>query len=153
MKIYLSALLMMLCAHAFAATSKWVDENGKVHYSDQPPPPNVTAKILRSSPVASESGTAADETASPPQTAIEREAELKRSQQEQREAADKLAQEQAQLARKKESCAGAQQNLRTLQDGIRIVDVRENGERYYINDEQRQQRTRQAQQDIATFCN
>ena len=32
-----SALLGILCANAFAATVyKWVDENGVVHYSDQP---------------------------------------------------------------------------------------------------------------------
>lgn len=38
-------LLLALCALAFSAQGqslyKWVDHNGKVHYSDQPPPQNI----------------------------------------------------------------------------------------------------------------
>ena len=39
MKKFLLILLMLASANAFAGLSKWVDADGKVHYSDQPPPP------------------------------------------------------------------------------------------------------------------
>ncbi|MFY9261147.1 MAG: DUF4124 domain-containing protein [Gallionella sp.] len=36
--------------NTFAALNKWVDEKGKVHYSDQPPPANVQKIILHFPP-------------------------------------------------------------------------------------------------------
>lgn len=156
MKKFLLILLMMFSANAFAELSKWVDADGKVHYSDQPPPANVKAKTLRlpsdaAVPV-SASGVSATSAPAAPKTIAEREAELKKAQQAKKDAADKAAKEQARIEAEKASCATAQQNLRVLQADYRIAQVDAKGERYYLNDDQRRQGVEKAQQDIKTFC-
>lgn len=156
MKKFLLILLMLASTTAFAALSKWVDADGKVHYSDQPPPANVKAKILRVTPEAaapvSASGAAAASAPVAPKTIAEREAELKKAQQAKKEAADKAAQEQARVDAVKADCAAVQQNLRALQEGMRMVEIDAKGERSYLDDEQRRQRIEKAQQDIKAYC-
>lgn len=124
---------------------KWVDDNGKVHYSDQPPPAHIKAKILRT-----ESAPASTPAAS--KTFVEKDAELKKAQQAKKEAAEQAAKEQAKQEERKSNCAAAQQNMRTLQQGTRMVEVGADGERSYLDDQQRQQRISRAQQDISNFC-
>lgn len=156
MKIFLLIILMLINTSTFAELNKWVDADGKVHYSDQPPPANVKAKTLRitsdaAAPVGA-SGVAAASAPATPKTIAEREAELKKAQLAKKEAADKAAQEQARIETEKANCAAAQQNLRALQDGTRMVEIDAKGERSYLDDEQRRQRIEKAQQDIKTYC-
>ena len=151
MKKFLLILLMLASTTAFAGLSKWVDADGKVHYSDQPPPANVKAKTLRVTSEAaapmSASGVAAASAPAAPKTIAEREAELRKVQQAKKEAADKAAQEP-----EKAYCDAAQQNLRVLQEGMRMVEIDAKGERFYLDDEQRRQRIEKAQQGIKTYC-
>lgn len=156
MSRFLLILLILASANTFAAVSKWVDAQGQVHYSDQPPPPETKAKTLRSASGTEGTAGSNDLTAASapaaPKTIAEREAELKKAQQAKKEAADKAAQKQAAADAVKASCANAQQNLRTLQSGVRMVEIDANGERSYIDDSQRQQRIEKAQQEISNLC-
>lgn len=156
MSKFLLILLMLSSANAFAAISKWVDAQGQVHYSDQPPPPEAKAETLRSASgnegTAGTSGVTAASAPAAPKTIAEREAELRKAQQAKKEAADKAAQKQAATDAVKANCATAQQNLRTLQAGVRMVEIDANGERSYIDDTQRQQRIEKAQQEISNLC-
>lgn len=149
-------LLLLISENSFAELNKWVDESGKVHYSDQPPPTTVKAKTLRSTSgsaaITSASGVAAASAPAAPKTIAEREAELKKAQKEKKEAADKAAKEQSDADANKANCNAAQQNLRTLQSGVRMMEIDAKGERSFMGDEQRQQRITKAQQDISTFC-
>ena len=148
MKKILLILLMLASANAFAGLNKWVDADGKVHYSDQPPPANVKAQMLR---VTSDAAASASAPAVP-KTIAEREAELKKAQQAKKEAADKAAQEQVKKEAEQANCAAAQQDLRALQEGLRMMGIDAKGERSYLDDEQRKQRIEKAQQDIVTYC-
>ncbi len=148
MKKMMLFFLMLASASAFAELSKWVDADGKVHYSDQPPPPNVKAKTLR---VSSEPAVPAIAPAAP-KTVAEQEAEFRKAQQMKKEAADKAAREQAKAEAEKANCVAAQQNLRTLQEGVRMVEVDAKGERLYLDDEQRRQRIEKAMQNVNTYC-
>jgi len=156
MKKFLLILLMLVSANATAELNKWVDADGKVHYSDQPPPVNVKVKTLHVTSDAaapmSASGVAAASAPVAPKTIAEREAELKKAQQAKKEAADKTAKEQAKMEAEKAACTAAQQNLRALQDGMRMVEIDAKGERSYLDDEQRRQHTEKAQQDVKTYC-
>ena len=152
MNKYLLILLMLSCANAFADLNKWVDENGKVQYSDQPPPANVKAKKLRSAIPSGTSSTAAASAPAATKTLAEREAEWKKAQQAKKEAADKSAQEQAQQAEKKANCSAAQQNLTALQTAAPITEYNAMGERTYLDDSQRQQRIAKARQDVDDWC-
>ncbi|MBI3479581.1 MAG: DUF4124 domain-containing protein [Nitrosomonadales bacterium] len=148
----LPILLVLASTSTFAAVSKWVDDQGRVHYSDKPPA-GIKAETLRT---ASEAGVMAGAPASSPaapKTLAEREMELKKSKQAKQAEAEKAAKKQAAEEAKKANCATAQQNLRTLQEGIRMIEVNANGERSYLDDTQRQQRIEKAQQDINNLCN
>ncbi|OGS99303.1 MAG: hypothetical protein A3F73_06380 [Gallionellales bacterium RIFCSPLOWO2_12_FULL_59_22] len=139
---------MLNSANAFAGLNKWVDADGKVHYSDQQPPPNVQTQTLRIPSEAAAPASAPDA----PKTVAEREAELKKAQQSKKEEAGKAAQEQARAEEEKAYCATLQQNLRALQDGVRVVEIDAKGERSYLEDEQRRQRIEKAQQEIKAHC-
>lgn len=162
MNKYLLIFLMLAGANAFGAVNKWVDSKDRVHYSDQPPPPDAKASspaktktplpASDSEDSAGKSGTVPASAPAAPKTIAEREAELKKSQQAKKEAADKAAQKQANEEVVKANCAVAQQNLRALQDGARMVEIDASGERSYLDDNQRQQRTAKAQQDISAYC-
>jgi len=156
MNKYLILFLLMISANGFCAVNKWVDSDGNVHYSDQPPPPETKAKVLRSKSSVDDSEGASDlataNAPAAPKTFAEKEAELKKAQKAKQEAADKAAKEQAKADANKAACATAQQSLRTLQEGIRMVEVGANGERSYMDDTQRQQRIDRVQQDISTYC-
>jgi hypothetical protein len=146
---YLLILLILTSTNALAAINKWVDSDGKVHYSDQPPPPDVRPKTLR---LDADTQDTAGSGVSAPKTIAEREAELKKAQKEKKEAADKAAQKQSVTDAQQASCNIAQQNLRALQDGIRMVEIDAKGERTFIDDQQREQRIGKAQKDISTYC-
>jgi hypothetical protein len=162
MKNFMLFILMMFCINAFADVIKWVDEKGRVHYSDQPPPSSAKSKIIGSTSKtkssaetsdATESGNAAESSESgEPKSIAEREAELRKKQKSDKEAADKAAQVQANKAANQENCNQAQLTLKTLQADIRIKEVDANGEHVYLDDEQRQQRIAKTQQDISRLC-
>lgn len=153
MKKLLLILLALCSASAFAGLNKWVDANGKVHYSDSPPPPNVKAQTLRTpTETAAPASDAAASAPAAPKTIAEREAELKKAQQAKKEAAEAAAKEQEKKEAEREYCESAQQSLRTLQDGTRMVELDAKGERSYLTDEQRRQRIEKIQQDIQKSC-
>lgn len=156
MKNLLLILLTLASASSFAGLNKWVDANGKVHYSDQPPPANVKATVLRSTSGVADPAATGDAAASSapaaPKTIAEREAELRKAQQAQKEAAGSAAQKQAEAEANKENCSAARKNLSLLQEGMRMMEIDDKGERFYLNDEQRQQRIAKAQQAISTYC-
>lgn len=149
MSKFLLILLMLASTNTFAAVSKWVDAQGRVHYSDQPPPPATKSETLRSS---SNTQDSASSSVDATKTTAEKEADLKKTNAEKQAADDKAAQKKAAEDALKANCATAQQNVRTLQEGIRMVQVGPNGERSYMSDEQRQQNIARAQQDINTYC-
>ncbi len=146
---FLLILLMLASTSTLAAINKWVDDQGTVHYSDQPPPLGQKPKTLHEDAGAQDSASGASAT----KTLAEHEAELKKENAEKQAAAFKEAQKQAAEDARKANCSNAQDNLRSLQSGIRIMEVDAKGERSYIDDTQRQQRIDKAQQDISKYCN
>lgn len=151
MKNLLLLILLSTSMIAYGKANKWVDTNGQVTYSDQLPPANVKTKTLHPDNTAIPNAASSVPVTS--KTYLERETELKKSQLVQKEAADKAAQEQARQKEKQNNCASAQQNLRTLEQGTRMVEMGADGERSFVTDEQRQQRISSAQQDVSKFCN
>jgi hypothetical protein len=156
MSKFLLILLMLASASTFAGISKWVDAQGHVHYSDQPPPPEVKAETLRPASDTEGTSSTSDVTATSapaaPKTFAEREAEWKKAQQAKQVAADKAAQKQAAEDADKTNCTNAQQSLKNLQDGGRIMEIDASGKRSYLDDTQHQQRIEKAQQEISNLC-
>lgn len=123
---------------------KWVDSQGKVHYSDRPPTGPVKGEqtIKPPPPGPAPSATGA-------QSLQEQELEFRKRQIEAQEARTKA---EAEAKVKKENCDRAQSNLKTYQEGGRIFRYNAQGERYYIDDETRQKEIAKWQQEVAKWC-
>lgn len=149
MSKFLLILLILASTNTFAEINKWVDDQGQVHYSDRLPPPDVKPKTLRS---IADTQDSASSGAAATKTIAEREAELKKDKAQKQAEADKSTQKKATEDALRANCANAQENLRTLQSGVRIMEIGADGERSYIDDTQRQQRLDKVHQDISNYC-
>lgn len=149
MRILLAVCLGCLSLSTQAGLVKWVDENGAVHYSDQPP------RGIRSVAVPNVSGRDQPDVGQPAQAQsyVEREAELKKAQQEKQKVEERAQQEIARAEEKRKNCTAARQNLQALQEGARIVTYDANGERSFLDDDARTARIEAAQQAINQACN
>lgn len=102
MKRCLLVFLLLLSVSAHGALNKWVDAEGKVHYSDEPPPSNVKAQTL---------ATPSEISGVPAQkTVAEREADRKKALKAKEEAAQKAVQQQERELAKQKNCESAKAN-------------------------------------------
>ena len=150
MKSCLAVVVLALASlNAHAGLQKWVDENGEVHYSDTRPNDvtetqnvrNVTGKDAANAPGGFTSKSLA-----------EREADYKKSRQEKQDAADKLKEQQTRDEAKKNNCAAARENERTLQDSPRITTYDEKGEKSYMDDAARTRKLEETRKIISETC-
>jgi len=146
MKRCLPICLLLLSFNASGALTKWVDADGRVHYSNEPPPDNVKAEILIV-PHDQASGVPAAK------TFVEREAELKKAHKAREEAAQKAAQQQEEALAKQKDCATAKTNLKTLENSPQISIYNDKGESVLMDDSTRRQNIEEARKKISAFCN
>ena len=145
MKRCLSIFLLLLSiSSAHGALNKWVDAEGKVHYSDEPPPPNVKAQTL--TVPAAASGVAAQK------TVAEREEERKKTLKAKEEAEQKAAQQQENELAKQNSCANAKANLKTLESNTPIATYNSKGESVMMDAVARQKGIEAANKQISMNC-
>ena len=146
-------LLGLISFSAFGAVTKWVDDSGQVHYTDQAPPPDVQTKLLgvvAASSVPASSTSASGVTA--PKSLAEREAEFKKAKKMKAENAQKIAKQKEEADAKQKYCEDARINLKSLEDGVRISTYDANGERTLLDDAARQQRIEETRKGILTNC-
>lgn len=150
-------IALMLCGLAAAAQAqgyKWIDKDGNVHYGDRPPPgASVTPLGPPPPPVNMQSPSSAEGASKGPLTPAQQELEFRRRIKEAQEAAAKADKERQAAEDKKQNCANAQEALRTLESGQRIMRVDEKGERYFISDEQRAADEARARRAVSDYCN
>ena len=157
--------LLAVSLPAFAQW-KWKDANGKVQYSDMPPPPGTPeANILQrpagappvqvvviqnGKPVNQAAAAAAPASAaSAPPTKAELDAQAKKKQ----ELADQQAKQKAAdakvAAQKRDSCARARENLATLESG---VPLRTGAGGDFLSDDQRAAEMQRARSTMNSDC-
>ncbi|SEF73122.1 DUF4124 domain-containing protein [Nitrosomonas ureae] len=134
---------LLFSASVGAQIYKWADETGKIHYTDQPPPPHVNTKEqqlnINTAPAAgNQSNVLSDE---------REEFEKRRKQRQENEAKD-----QAQAEINKKKCTEAQTQLRMYADSPRLTIPDGTGGIVYVDDDLRQRRIDDANKAIATFC-
>ena len=141
--LIVAALLAAAAVHA--QVFEWKDESGKTHYSDMPPPGNARElRKIESAPPA---------TGSPTQkTAADRELEFRKRQKESQTNSEKASKEQTASTERKENCDNARRQLQLLESGERIALRDDKGERYYMDDAQREQEITKARQAMQSFC-
>jgi hypothetical protein len=149
--------MIMATGLASAQTYKWTDADGKVHYSDQPPPANAkeqgTVKQLKPSAPPPAAASAPTEKGAPAaKTPAEQEADFKKRQVEaaEREAAEK--QKAAEAEQKRKYCESARAALKNFEIGGRFSTTNAQGERDYLTDAQIAQQTARLKQSVDSAC-
>lgn len=160
----LAATLAIACGLAQAQAYRWVDKDGKVRYSDVPPPgakatelkPPPAPPAAAADPAAK--GKAADPAAKDkaakkgPLTPAEQEQAYRERQAKAREAEEKEAKERAAAEARKQNCASAQESLRSLESGRRLTTINAQGETVVLDEATIQGRLAQARQTVAENC-
>jgi len=152
-------LALCLALPATAQMYKWVDSDGKVKYSDKPPPSNVKTEKLRipaqapAAPAPAKNGAGKDAAKSEPRTPAEREQAFRKRQQDATKEQEKQAQKDRDAADRAENCTRAKSALASLELGGRQATVNEKGERVFLDDQQIEKAKAQARQDVAAACN
>lgn len=165
------ALALCVALPASAQMYKWVDANGKVQYSDKPPPSNIKTEKLRPPPPAptpraagaagtggaagvgdAKGGTPKDAAKSGPRTAAEQEQAFRKRQAESAKAQEKQAQKDKEAGDRAENCKRARAALANLELGGRQSRIDEKGERVFLDEQQITQETAKARQEVAAAC-
>ena len=154
-------LFLILAIPVQAQMYKWTDANGKIQYSDTPPPAGAKSESVknRSSSVTTSAAPAADAAkagaakASRPLTAAEQEQAFRKRKLDDEEAQKKGRDKLAQESQKQENCAIAKNNAVILEAGGRQARVDAKGERYFLDEAQVQTDLTKARQQVSTFCN
>lgn len=150
MKFYLAFCLLLVGNSSFAALNKWIDAEGKVHYSDTAPS-DVKVKTLRSSKV-TEANPAPNDVA-PQKTMAEKDAEWQKSQKAKVAANQKAAQEQEAASAKQKNCDSSRGYLTNLENSPAIANYNSKGERTILDDQARSQQIEEARKAVSTYCN
>ena len=173
----LFAASLLLAGNASAQLYQWRDTNGRVVYSDAPPPPNIPPGSIIKTPkgrsaaasapapttaaavdsgkpgATASAGASASSTsakASGPKTVAEREAEYKKRQAESAEKAQKDEQTAAADQRREEQCKGMRQGMAALESGQRVRRFNDKGEPYFVDDAERGRELEKMRKDLAT---
>jgi hypothetical protein len=142
--VILSFLVLPAAAHA--QIMKCVGAGGRVEFAAVCPPGTKAENTgIRNNP---EAAGAAQQ-----KTLAERDAEFRKRQMEQQEAAKKGAEKTQETVDRKQNCESAQSYLRSLQSGVRIGKTDPNtGERVFLEDTERAAETARAQRAVDTSC-
>ena len=146
-RLFVAVLAFAFAAAALAQQYKWVDQDGKVRYGDVPPP-GVKAQRLK--PPADAAGKAANKG---PLTPAEQDAEYRKRQADAQKSRDKEDQAQRDAAAKQDNCKRARESLAALESGQRVSRYTAEGERYYLDDSQRDAETARARESVNSWCN
>lgn len=150
MKHSLAICLLLTSMTSQAALNKWVDAEGKVHYSDSAPS-DVKVKTLKSTSAPDAISTVSGVSAQ--KTLAEREADWKKSQKLKEEDAKKADQEKEVALIKQKNCESARGNLAGYENSRAIVKYDSKGEPAYLDDAARSQTIENARKEVNKYCN
>ena len=130
---------------ALAAMYKWTDANGRVVYSDQPPPGNVKSEII--------TGAAPPANPNAVKDLAAKEAEMKKRELERSDAAQKSEQTRAETNRREADCVQARGRLRALNESQgNVYKLNEKGEPVYLDDAMRRSEIAEQERLLRQYC-
>ncbi len=157
-KSVLLAVMLAFAASAFAQMYRWVDKDGRVHYTATPPPPGVKARTLQAptvtapAPDEAAKDAAAKDAPRGPLTPAEQEQEFRKRQLEAQKASEKQAQAAKEAEIKQGNCDRARAALATYESGQRVARTNAQGERYYLEEDALARETDAARQAVRDWC-
>ncbi len=145
------ALFLVFAHSASADVYKWVDKDGKVQYSDQPPLSGEAKKMKKKT---KDTGNVAPVTgaAKPGASTADQELEFRKRKIEQAEAEKKTQAEKELNEKNKSYCKNLRGELQAHKDGVRIVQYNANGERIALDDGERVQSQARLAERLAKEC-
>ena len=130
-----------------AAIYKWIDDNGKVHYSDQPPPASQAEEIdVDTAPSAPTNGLTDEQRQQKQQRLLDAFTKERADKKATEEKATKAAEE------RKSWCVRARDELRQLKEATYLYDYDESGEMIIYSKEAREQVAREQAARIDKYC-
>ena len=134
--VLLAAGAFALAGPASGTLYKWTDANGRVVYSDQPPPGNVKVETIQGAPPPSNPNAVKELAA--------KEAEYKKRQLDAADAAKKAEAQRAELAKVGDACTRAQLRIKQLAaEMIGLARYNDKGEIVFIDDATRRREREQ----------
>jgi Domain of unknown function (DUF4124) len=138
---------LTLSALASAAVYKWVDTDGRVHYSDRPPSDQAQLVNIVSQPT-SHRAVAARAVSQ----ARQRETDAKQEDTRKQDQATAQAVDADVTKSRAKQCEEAKERYRVAIDSHRVYTMGANGERQYLNDSELSQARLDARRDRDAFC-
>jgi hypothetical protein len=133
---------------------RWVDAEGRVHYTDTPPPANARkSEELQRPRRAAPATPVPDGDARQPGTPAEQEAAFRKRQLEKAEQQAEQERARKEAETKKRNCDSARSQLAGLQAGGRITRYNAQGEREYLSEQEIQSSIVRAEKSVADWCN
>lgn len=154
-------LVLLLCAGPVAFGQdiySWKDASGQVHYSDMPPP-DAKVRAVRQGPIAPAKpaarpaeGEGAAAPAASPQTYAEKELAFRKRRAEAAEAEEKARKTQANEEARQRECTENRAQLTALENGQRMHRLNENGERVFLDDDERAAAIERTRRAVEKLC-
>jgi len=143
------AVMAMTIASGAVANEiyKWTDENGNVHYEDRPTGA-ATEERLHMTYNRTDSSAVRQRTQARVDARTAREEAQTAAAESQKEAAENAAV----AAERAQKCEKSRARLESYLQARRVYRTDENGERVYLDDEQRQEARQKAEEQISEFC-
>ena len=123
---------------------KWVDENGRVTYSDQPPVGKVKSQEVVKIQSATNTGAARQVT--------DQDTQFKKRQDEAAKKQAETSKKEAVESVRQENCARARGELRALRDNVPLARLNESGERVAIDDATRESEAKRLETFLGENC-
>ncbi|MEI7613443.1 MAG: DUF4124 domain-containing protein [Betaproteobacteria bacterium] len=145
-RFVLYVAILLTSTAASAQIYQWKDENGKTIISDKPPVGHsrIQRKADAEAPAAA--------TTAPQKSLADRELEFRKRQKDSQEKEEKAKKDENLAAQKQENCANLSRQLRSLESGERIALRNDQGERYFLEDAQREQEIAKARENYQSMC-
>ena len=144
-RFVLTAALLCIVAAAQAQIYKWQDQNNRTVISDRPP----TGVVRKPRTIEAEAPPAAADAG---KTMADREMDFRKRQKESAERTEKAEKEQRLTAQRQEDCDAARRSLQAMESGERVAMRDARGERYFLDDSQRQQEIARIRQTVQSNC-
>lgn len=142
----LAILFALTGAVTAAELKKWVDSEGRVHYSDTAPPVGAKQEELNVRNAPGKTG------GTPPKTYQEKELEFRKRRIEEAEQAKKDQEAAAKAGTEQENCRQAKNRLQSIEESGRVYTYDAKGERQYMDDSTREREMDRARKAIKDWC-
>ena len=148
-QLFIALAILLATATVAAQVYKWVDKDGKVQYTDTPPPANATKseakKIETAPPVATKAS-------APAKSLQDRAKESDKRKADDAEKTKKSEAEQQNAVANAANCRDASAALKDLETGRPITRRTDSGDREILDNDAREAEAAKARKAVADFC-